>query len=102
MSLITQAKVEKRRERTIYRKLIVIKKTKIKVKERALLGRVNRVLAKEGLRLHKSRSIQCFLDCGEWYITDGRNLISEKNIKLEKMGRGLKVLKPYVELENTV
>jgi len=49
--------------------------------------------------LHKSRSIQCFLDCGEWYITDDRNLISEKNSKLEKIGRRLKVLRPYEELD---
>jgi len=76
-----------------------VKKNKVKVNWRALLGRLNRALAKEGLKIHKSRSIQCFSDYGEWYITDGRNLISEKNIKLEKIGRKLKVLKPYEELE---
>jgi len=78
-----------------------MKRKKVKINERALLGRINRALAKEDRKIHKSRNVQGFLDCGHYYITNKRNLIYEKNIDLEEIGRRLEVLKSYEELEAT-
>lgn len=77
-----------------------MKSSKVKVSDRALLARINRLLDKQGDKLLKSRSERSRLDLGDYYIIDAsHNVITSKNIDLEKIGRELKVLKPYEELE---
>ena len=71
--------------------------TKVKVSERALIQRINRKLSKElkSLRGAREKSIG-FHDTGRYYIVDdSRNLVAATDVKLEELGRELKVLKPY-------
>lgn len=77
--------------------------TKVMVSERALIQRINRKLSKESkvLKTAREKSVG-FQSTGRFYIIDdSRNLVATTDIKLEKLGRELKVLRPYEELANS-
>jgi len=62
--------------------------TKTTVTERALIKRINRILAKEGEQLCKSR--------GEWFVKDLRtNSIVASGCEPEQLGREIGALKPH-------
>ena len=74
------------------------KGVKVKVSERALLARINRVLAKQDQKLIKCRE-RSVRDLGDYYaINVPRNVIIKKDVKLEDIGHRLAVIKPYEEL----
>lgn len=62
------------------------------VSENALIKRINRKLAKEGEKLHKSGNIRCQSNLGDYYVTDDRNTVIDWHCHLEDMGRELGVL----------
>jgi len=76
-------------------------KSKVKVSERALIGRVNRVITidNEVLRICREDT-RGFNELGRYYSIDtSRNLVASKNIDLEQWGRELGVLKAYETLD---
>ncbi len=76
-----------------------MKNSKVKISDRALLARINRLLIKQNQKLIKCRSESCRQDFGDYYVIDvSLNAIIEKDIELEEIGCRLEVLKPYEEL----
>ena len=74
---------------------------KIKVSERALVQRINRVLTERDEVLKKARSERVSLDVGKYFVLDTRlNAVVRKDVALEDYGRSLKTLKDYEVLEN--
>ena len=69
---------------------------KVPVSERAFTQRINRVLAKEGKKLFKSRSWGEKSNLGEWHVVDTyTNTVFDSHLKLEEYGRGCGAMKPY-------
>jgi len=76
-----------------------MKKQKVRVTERAIAQRINRVLMKEHLQLKKSRGAQMALDVGEWYVIDLRgSYIADKHCDLVKLAKQHKVLNDWEEI----
>jgi len=76
------------------------KVTKVSVSERALLGRINRRLAKDEEVLKKCRpDSRWYHDLGAYYGVGVRtNSICYQHIDLEEFGRELGVLRPFEAL----
>jgi hypothetical protein len=73
-------------------------KGKVPVTKRALLQRLNRVLKPLGMLLKKTKGAPATL-LGEFYVVNTkRNVIAQKKINLEKLGRKHKVLAPWEEV----
>jgi len=76
---------------------------KVKVSKRALIQRINRILAKHDTKLHTARGDRARLDLGDYYTVDIRRdyiidkLPSERD--LEAFGRELGALMRYEEME---
>jgi hypothetical protein len=75
--------------------------TKVNVSNRALEGRVNRALKKDGETLKKCRQdSRWFSDLGEYYAVNIElNSVSAKHVDLEVWAKELGVLKDYEKLE---
>jgi hypothetical protein len=73
------------------------KALKMKVTERALIQRINRKLVHKGETLHIARGERWYSDLGYYYITSNNNLVAG-HIKLDELGRELRVLKAYEEV----
>ena len=75
-------------------------KGKVPISERAAIQRLNRVLAKDGEMLKKSRPSKFFNELGEFYLLDiERNFIVEKDVDLEALAREHKALAAWEVLE---
>jgi hypothetical protein len=73
---------------------------KVKVSDRALEARIKRALEKDGQILKKCRAdSRWYSDLGDYYIVNQSNVIAAQHCSLEKLGKELKVLKPYEEAE---
>ena len=72
------------------------------VSEKALIGRINRVLAKQSLRLHKNRLRSLCLDnLGRYYLLDtDTKTIVDHHIPLEMYANDLGVLSVLEQLED--
>lgn len=78
---------------------MVRKGEKVQVSERALMQRINRVLAKDGERLHKRRGAGHHQDTGDFYIIDiRRNFLAQKDVDIETLGRKKGVLADWEAL----
>jgi len=78
----------------------MVKSDKVPVSERALVQRINRVLAKEDQALKKTRSSRWRADLGAFYTIDRRhNAIVDRMIDLEEFARELKTLAEYERLD---
>jgi hypothetical protein len=72
------------------------KRTTIPVSERALIQRINRVLAKEDQVLKATRGMQASLDLGRYFILDCRaNFVLDKHLDLKALGRKLGCLRAW-------
>lgn len=74
---------------------------KVKVRERALIGRINRKLAKMDSKLKTCReSSPSYSTLGRYYVVDvNRNFVQDHDVDLEALGRDLGVLKGYEEID---
>jgi hypothetical protein len=74
------------------------------VSENALIGRINRKLAREGEKVRKCReSSRWFYDVGRFYSTNiDRNMITATNVDLESWARELGVLYPGEQLQREI
>ena len=74
---------------------------KVQVTTRALVQRIDRLLAKDGQMLKKTRKkSRWFSETGEYFIINfNQNAIVAKHVDLEKLGRELGALKDYEEIE---
>ena len=71
----------------------------VPVRIRAVVGRVNRLLAKEGTVLKKTKGETAREGVGEYYILDlNSNSIRKSNIDLEKTARDLGALAEWETL----
>ncbi len=78
------------------------KRQTVPVTERALLQRINRVLANEGKQLQKARGGTARLELGDYYsVNVRRNFVVQKDVDLEELGRKLNSLRPYESLVKT-
>jgi hypothetical protein len=77
-----------------------VKKRKVKVSERALVARINRVLHKESKTLRRCRASSRWVgELGAYYTLDlNRNMITLTRVDLATLGRELKVLDEWEEL----
>ncbi len=76
------------------------KAEKVLVTRRALIQRINRVLAKREEQLRAYRGGRWQSDLGRYYIVDlGRNAIVRGDVDLEDVGRELKVIAGYEAIE---
>ena len=67
----------------------------VPVSERALVQRINRVLAKEGEKLIKARG-RDISSCGQYYtILFSFNAVGRKDVGIEELGRDLGALRPW-------
>jgi len=58
----------------------------------ALVARINRKLAHEDQKLHKTRPRLGYNELGDYYIKDyNRNFIVDKNVDIERLARKLKL-----------
>jgi hypothetical protein len=81
--------------------VLAVRTKRATISERAVLARVNRLLAKDGeiLRLCRTQS-RWAAELGRFYRVDyGRNVIVEKRVKLSTLARKLGTLKPFEVLE---
>lgn len=75
-------------------------RSKVPITHRALVQRINRVLAKEGEQLKSYRGGKWDSDLGRYYIIDlNRNVLVRGDVDLEALGRKLKVLAEYEAIE---
>jgi hypothetical protein len=73
--------------------------SKVPVSERALLARIKRKLAPDGVRLHKSREgSRALWEFGDYYGVSADNHVCNPSGGLEGIARDLGVMKPYEEL----
>ncbi len=73
----------------------------VPVSRRALIQRINRALRKDDKILKTARSERVRLDLGDYYIINTRrNLLTDKQIDLESLGRELDALADYERLED--
>lgn len=75
--------------------------SKVKVTERALVARLARKLATEGLQLKKCRSDSpWYNDMGQYYAVElGGNAVRERHIELEAWARKAGVLRGFEVLD---
>jgi hypothetical protein len=74
--------------------------TKVKLRERTLLVRVNRLLAKDGMVLKKSKGVEAISSVGQFYLLNSKTgQIVETKIDLEKFGRKKGVFKPWEQID---
>ena len=72
----------------------------VPVSERALIQRINRVLASDDQKVVTTRGARAILDLGYYYVLDWRrNLAVQTDLDLESFGRELGCLKPWERLE---
>lgn len=67
------------------------------VSERALIGRINRLLAKKAtpeMLLRCREDSRWSNDLGRYYITDSNRHLRDTDVDIEKLGRELGALKP--------
>lgn len=76
------------------------KGNKVPVSERALVGRINRALAKDGEALRRCRrNSRAWPELGDYYVVDiNKNFVTGKRLDLEDYGRELKVLADFEAL----
>ena len=75
------------------------KQTHVPVTSRAIIQRINRVLAKDLQVLKATRGERAQLDFGDHYVLDqSRGFVVDTHVDIEEMARGLGVLKDYEEL----
>jgi hypothetical protein len=75
--------------------------TKVLVSRRALIQRLNRVLAEANLLLKKTKGSRMLKQLGDYYLIDlKQNALVEKNVNLETLGRKHAVLAAWERLEN--
>lgn len=74
---------------------------KSKVTERALMQRINRVLAKKKQKLKKQRDTSKNInETGQYYILDvEKSMVITTEVDLETLGEKLGALKPYEQKE---
>jgi len=76
-----------------------MKRPKVPVSERAIIQRINRVLAKDGEMLKKSRPNKYINELGDFYRLDIRkNFIVEKDVDLQALARETKSLAEWETL----
>lgn len=68
------------------------------VRERMLVQRVRRALAKGGERLLENRGGHGPANVGQYYVVDGRNIMTDHDADLESLGRDLGVLRSWERL----
>ena len=68
------------------------------VSERALIQRINRKLAVDGEKLHRSREGSARMKLGEWFIVEESTGITAYHCDLEDLGRELGVLQEWETL----
>lgn len=61
--------------------------------EKALIQRINRKLRPNCERLRKTRGQNDWLNLGDYYIVDSRNVVVKSHVDPEEIGRELGVLK---------
>ena len=73
----------------------------VPVSERALFSRVDRALRKNGELIRRCKqNTMAFTMLGSYYLMDiERNQITTADVDLEKIGRKMKVLRPYEALQ---
>jgi hypothetical protein len=81
------------------------KKQMVSVSQRALIQRINRILAKRGGApgelLRAARGTRARQDLGDYYVVDLlHNRVINTNVDLEEFGREVEALAPYESLEN--
>lgn len=68
----------------------------VPVTERALVQRINRVLAKQDEVLKAARGERAVVDLGRYYVLSvSGNYVVDKDVDLEDLGRALEALKPF-------
>lgn len=67
----------------------------VPITQRALIQRINRALKDNDESLKKTRGAAMELECGEYYILSFRNVVMNKHVDPEELGRSLGVLKPH-------
>jgi len=76
------------------------KRQKVPVSERALVQRVNRVLAKQDERLKTYRGGRSIVQLGRYYIVNVKgNWLVSGNVDLEDLGREVECLEAWEYLE---
>jgi hypothetical protein len=69
---------------------------KVPVTTRALLQRVNRKLAADGMQLKATRGMRAVADLGDFYVIDAsRNFVVDKYVNIEELGRKVGALRPW-------
>jgi hypothetical protein len=72
------------------------KKQGVPVSTRALVQRINRVLAGQTRKLKRTRGGRAIQDLGEWYVIEAaKNFVLAKRVDPEEMGRELGALAPF-------
>ncbi|MCW5756977.1 MAG: hypothetical protein KIT54_07070 [Phycisphaeraceae bacterium] len=73
---------------------------KVQLSERALFGRVNRALQREGQSLRRCRiDSRDYANLGRYFVVDdSRNYVVGKDIDLEELAREVGVLRGYETL----
>lgn len=76
-------------------------RAKVPITRRALIQRINRVLAKDGEVLKTNRHPGVGRDdLGRHYVVDvNRNFLVDRDVDLEEVGRRLKVIAGYETIE---
>lgn len=70
------------------------------VSERAVLQRVQRILARDGDRLRKCRwEAREYIVLGSFYIVDDRNVVTDTHVNLEQLARDLGAMQPQERME---
>lgn len=77
------------------------KPQKVKVSQRAVTGRLQRILAKDGHKLCKCRGdTRQHQALGDYYLLDTyRNTVVDSQIEFEEFARKVGALKPHEEIE---
>jgi len=78
----------------------MVKSDKVPVSERALVQRVNRMLAQEDQALKKTRGSRWLNDLGAYYTADlQHNAILDRMVDLEEFGKEFGMLAEYEHLD---
>ena len=75
------------------------KPEKVPISARALAQRINRALHHQDEMLKKARGARAQAELGDYYTVNWRlNVLTNKHVDLEALGRELKVLKDFEEV----
>ncbi len=78
------------------------KSAQVVVSERALILRLNRVLARDGRVLKKARGWNAIQHLGALYVLDiYRNVVVDQDVDLEDMAKEYRVLQKFERLESS-